>query len=350
MDALLERARRIRLLVLDVDGVLTDGRIYMSAVGRGAQGLSRARRLRDRGAAARRRDRRDHLGPRLGGRDAGAPPNSASVTSARAWATRRRARCAHERNSASRPGGDRLRRRRHAGPADARRPPASPSPWPTHTAALGPAAHWVTSAARRPWRGARSMRPAHQRARALTERLVAAGGRHRGARAALRSVRRLGRIGRRAPDRRPRSAAISRPTRRMTEMGADGRPRFIVHAREIEQQLSDQSVLVHRRRARLPGEEPRQLARDGATRPHAAGPQDAAARGRRHDHRRRGPRRRASSAPTRSPTTSTTASSRLRNRSRFAFGDHEMNARGLRAMLNAGTLRLESDVNGRFTP
>ena len=33
MDAVLERARRIRLLVLDVDGVLTDGRLYLSASG-----------------------------------------------------------------------------------------------------------------------------------------------------------------------------------------------------------------------------------------------------------------------------------------------------------------------------
>ena len=33
MDSLLDRARRIRLLVLDVDGVLTDGRIYMSPDG-----------------------------------------------------------------------------------------------------------------------------------------------------------------------------------------------------------------------------------------------------------------------------------------------------------------------------
>ncbi len=33
MDAVLERARRIRLLVLDVDGVLTDGRLYLSADG-----------------------------------------------------------------------------------------------------------------------------------------------------------------------------------------------------------------------------------------------------------------------------------------------------------------------------
>ncbi|MCM2311791.1 MAG: HAD hydrolase family protein [Steroidobacteraceae bacterium] len=33
MDAVLERAARIRLLVLDVDGVLTDGRLYLSADG-----------------------------------------------------------------------------------------------------------------------------------------------------------------------------------------------------------------------------------------------------------------------------------------------------------------------------
>ena len=33
MDAVLERARRIRLLVLDVDGVLTDGRLFLSASG-----------------------------------------------------------------------------------------------------------------------------------------------------------------------------------------------------------------------------------------------------------------------------------------------------------------------------
>jgi len=33
VDAVLERARRIRLLVLDVDGVLTDGRLFLSAAG-----------------------------------------------------------------------------------------------------------------------------------------------------------------------------------------------------------------------------------------------------------------------------------------------------------------------------
>jgi 3-deoxy-D-manno-octulosonate 8-phosphate phosphatase (KDO 8-P phosphatase) len=33
VDAVLERARRIRLLVLDVDGVLTDGRLHISASG-----------------------------------------------------------------------------------------------------------------------------------------------------------------------------------------------------------------------------------------------------------------------------------------------------------------------------
>ena len=33
MDVVLERAGRIRLLVLDVDGVLTDGRLYLSPTG-----------------------------------------------------------------------------------------------------------------------------------------------------------------------------------------------------------------------------------------------------------------------------------------------------------------------------
>ncbi|NJD32049.1 MAG: HAD-IIIA family hydrolase [Gammaproteobacteria bacterium] len=33
MDAVIERARRIRLLVLDVDGVLTDGRLFISPSG-----------------------------------------------------------------------------------------------------------------------------------------------------------------------------------------------------------------------------------------------------------------------------------------------------------------------------
>ena len=34
MESLRERARRVRLLVLDVDGVLTDGRLYFSGAGR----------------------------------------------------------------------------------------------------------------------------------------------------------------------------------------------------------------------------------------------------------------------------------------------------------------------------
>ena len=34
----------------------------------------------------------------------------------------------------------------------------------------------------------------------------------------------------------------------------------------------------------------------------------------------------------------------------LTYGRHELRARGLEARLNDGTLRLESDVNGRFTP
>ena len=71
MDAVLERARRIQLLVLDVDGVLTDGRLHLSAAGeeikvfhvRDGSGLVAAQRAgitvaiisgRDSGAVTRR--------------------------------------------------------------------------------------------------------------------------------------------------------------------------------------------------------------------------------------------------------------------------------------------------------
>jgi lipopolysaccharide export system protein LptC len=34
----------------------------------------------------------------------------------------------------------------------------------------------------------------------------------------------------------------------------------------------------------------------------------------------------------------------------LAFGTHRMRALGMRADLRSGSLRLESDVNGKFTP
>ena len=78
---------RIRLLVLDVDGVLTDGRLYFGAARRGAQGLPRARRPRHRAAAARgHRGRRDLRPPLADGR-ARAAASSASATFTRAAQT-----------------------------------------------------------------------------------------------------------------------------------------------------------------------------------------------------------------------------------------------------------------------
>ena len=49
-----QRAQAIRLLILDVDGVLTDGRLYFDAQGRDPQGLSRAGRPRPQAGAAGR--------------------------------------------------------------------------------------------------------------------------------------------------------------------------------------------------------------------------------------------------------------------------------------------------------
>lgn len=137
----------------------------------------------------------------------------------------------------------------------------------------------------------------------------------------------------------------------LTELGADGRPRVIVQARTIEQQLSDESVHLA------------DLVLDYST------PQ----RGLWHVTAERGrmPRDRGSlqlSGNVRVSGTSTGAGGEaviLTDRLAYdtqanviqttapvavQFGPHELHGRGLRVALNEGTLRLESNVNGRFTP
>lgn len=137
----------------------------------------------------------------------------------------------------------------------------------------------------------------------------------------------------------------------LTEMGVDGKPRAVVRARTIEQQLSDESVhLVD-------------LALDYSTQQ----------RGLWHVTAERGrmPRDRGSlllSGNVRVAGTSTGAGSDaviltdhlaydtqanvIQTTAPVAvqFGPHELHGRGLHVALNDGTLRLESNVNGRFTP
>lgn len=138
---------------------------------------------------------------------------------------------------------------------------------------------------------------------------------------------------------------------KLTELGADGRPRVVVRANSIEQQLTDESV-------------------------HLAGltlDYSAQERGKWHVTADRGrmPRDRSSLQLAGNVRVSGTAGQSgqpaviltdqlaydiqanvIQTAAPVAvqFGPHELHGTGLRVGLNEGDLRLESNVNGRFTP
>jgi LPS export ABC transporter protein LptC len=135
----------------------------------------------------------------------------------------------------------------------------------------------------------------------------------------------------------------------LTEMGPNGRPRVVVHAKTIEQQLNDQSVQLSdlvldyttqdfgpwhltARNGHMPSDRQSLLLTGDVT---ITGQQPRGAAVIRTDHLAY--HIDSSVVETADPVA-------------VRFGAHELNARGLRAVLNAGTLKLESNVNGRFTP
>jgi LPS export ABC transporter protein LptC len=135
----------------------------------------------------------------------------------------------------------------------------------------------------------------------------------------------------------------------ITETGKDGHPRFIAHARSVEQQLPDQSVLmqdmtldyptadhgtwhVTAPSGLMPADRKSVELYGGVTITGADSGHDAVIRAERVNYRIDD-----AIVSTAAPVT-------------LSYGTHELKARGLEAKLNAGTLRLESDVNGRFTP
>ncbi len=89
----------IELLILDVDGVLTDGRLYYGPRGEVLEGFRCEGRLRHPPAARRRRAGRDHLRSRLAAGEDNARATSASATSIRA--SPRSCRCSRSSVSAS---------------------------------------------------------------------------------------------------------------------------------------------------------------------------------------------------------------------------------------------------------
>jgi LPS export ABC transporter protein LptC len=138
---------------------------------------------------------------------------------------------------------------------------------------------------------------------------------------------------------------------RLTELGVDGKPRVVVRANSIEQQLSDQSVQLRHleldytttrsgawhvtaNRGRMPMDRTSlQLAGNVRV---AGSPEPTGARALittetlEYDTR-------ASIVQTASPVD-------------VQFGSHQLHGRGLRVALNDGILHLESNVNGSFTP
>jgi LPS export ABC transporter protein LptC len=138
---------------------------------------------------------------------------------------------------------------------------------------------------------------------------------------------------------------------RLTELGVNGQPRVVVRARSIEQQLADASVhLAH-------------LELDYTT-ARAGGWHVTADRGRMPRDRtslQLAGNVRVAGSPERSGARAIILTDELEYDTRTSvvqtaspvdvqFGTHQLHGRGLRVALNDGTLRLESNVNGTFTP
>jgi LPS export ABC transporter protein LptC len=135
----------------------------------------------------------------------------------------------------------------------------------------------------------------------------------------------------------------------LTEMGKDGRPRVIVHAATIEQQLSDQSVRMSQLELdyrTMESGDWHVTAREGempADRKSIRLAGDVAITGTES-------RGEALIRTERLSYDIDNAIVQTEEPVSVRFGQHLLKARGLRAELNAGTIKLESDVNGRFDP
>lgn len=136
---------------------------------------------------------------------------------------------------------------------------------------------------------------------------------------------------------------------RLTEFGPDGTPRIVLHADSIEQRLADQSVLLSDLSIDY------QTAEAGAwTVTAAQGRMPAAANALllSGDVQVTGNEARGSAVIRTDELSYDTVTSVIQTAQPVAvqFGSHRLEARGLRVVLNDGTLRLESNVHGRFIP
>jgi LPS export ABC transporter protein LptC len=136
---------------------------------------------------------------------------------------------------------------------------------------------------------------------------------------------------------------------RLTEFGPDGAPRIVLHAESIEQRLADQSVLLDDLKIDY------RTAEAGAwTVTAAQGRMPVAANALllSGDVRVTGHEERGAAVIRTDQLSYDTVTSVIQTAEPVAveFGAHHLEARGLRVVLNDGTLRLESNVHGRFVP
>lgn len=191
------------------------------------------------------------------------------------------------------------------------------------------------------------MRPAPQRARRLTNRVVAVLAILAGAVVGWRL------LGERDSQVEIRAATDKRgyylEDATLTETGADGAPRIVLHAAHAEQQLDDQSVLLSDLSVdydavdsgiwTLTADRGRLLA--DATSLRLSGNVVV-----------KGTEARGDAVILTEELTYDTESGLVHTAEPVAvrFGNHRLDGRGLRVALNDGTLSLESNVHGRFNP
>lgn len=136
---------------------------------------------------------------------------------------------------------------------------------------------------------------------------------------------------------------------RLVEFGADGSPRIVLRADAIEQQLTDQTVL-------LTDIELDYTAPDAGAWTVVADrgrmPADATALLLSGDVRVTGAEARGATVIRTDQLSYDTVTSVVQTAAPVTvqFGDHRLEGRGLRVVLNTGTLRLESNVHGSFNP